>query len=113
MKFIRQNTVAHACYDYSWQGIEVRLWELQGMRPERALGQPVTFAVNTDPGARSEPTFRLNPEAAQQLMDALWDCGIRPTEGKGSAGQMAATERHLKDMRAFVFNSLKIPLPPE
>lgn len=52
----------------------------------------------------------LLPEQAQVLMDDLWTCGIRPTEGKGSAGAMAATEKHLKDMRAIVSNKLKVPL---
>lgn len=47
--------------------------------------------------------FILEPTQAQQLMDDLWTCGIRPTEGKGSAGCLAATENHLKDMRAIAF----------
>ncbi len=42
---------------------------------------------------------------AQQLMDDLWQCGIRPTEGSGSAGAMAAQTRHLEDMRKLVFDS--------
>jgi hypothetical protein len=54
---------------------------------------------------RREPTFSLTPEAAQSLMDELWRCGLRPTEGSGSAGSLAATERHLADMRALVFKT--------
>ncbi len=50
-----------------------------------------------------QPTVSLTPTAAQQLIDDLWDCGLRPSEGSGSAGQLAATERHLKDMRTIVF----------
>jgi hypothetical protein len=41
------------------------------------------------------------------LMDQLWQCGLRPTEGTGSAGSLAATERHLKDMREIAFGLLK------
>ena len=33
----------------------------------------------------------------------MTQCGIRPSEGSGSAGSLAATERHLHDMRALVF----------
>jgi hypothetical protein len=40
----------------------------------------------------------------QELMDALWRCGLRPTEGVGSVGALAATERHLKDMQRLVFD---------
>lgn len=49
------------------------------------------------------PTFSIMPNEAQQLMDALWDCGLRPSEGSGSAGAMKATQNHLQDMRKLVF----------
>jgi hypothetical protein len=51
--------------------------------------------------------IRLSTMKAQKLMDDLWDCGIRPSEGSGSAGAMAATERHLEDMRSLVFKTTK------
>lgn len=51
-----------------------------------------------------EPTFVLRAEEAQALMDSLWTCGLRPSEGSGSAGAMAATQKHLEDMRTLVFN---------
>jgi hypothetical protein len=38
-------------------------------------------------------------------------CGIRTSEGSGSAGSLAATERHLADMRAIVANSLGVEMP--
>lgn len=50
-----------------------------------------------------QPTLTLRPDEAQQFMDELWRTGIRPTEGAGSVGQMAATEKHLEDMRRLVF----------
>jgi hypothetical protein len=54
-----------------------------------------------------EPTLRMNPTEAQRLMDELWKCGLRPSEGKGSAGSLAATERHLKDMQTIALGLLK------
>lgn len=61
-----------------------------------------------EPGsAAGEPTLRLRPEDAQGLMDELWRVGLRPTEGTGSAGSLAATERHLADMRSVAFGLLK------
>ena len=60
-----------------------------------------------DYGRKLEPFVRLEKEQAQLLMDDLWNCGIRPTEGAGSAGAMAATERHLEDMRKLVFEGKK------
>ena len=57
------------------------------------------------PGVEYAPTFTCATEEAQQMMDELWRCGLRPTEGSGSAGSLAATERHLEDMRRLVFES--------
>jgi len=54
------------------------------------------------------PAFRLQREQAQELMDRLWKCGLRPTEGSGSAGSLSATEKHLNDMRAIAFKKLGI-----
>jgi len=49
------------------------------------------------------PTFTLFDSDAQVLMDQLWRCGVRPAEGKGSAGQIAAVEKHLADMQKLAF----------
>ena len=46
----------------------------------------------------------ISKDTAQILMDDLWTCGIRPTEGQGSAGAMAAVQEHLKDLRKLVFD---------
>lgn len=54
-----------------------------------------------------EPSARIFEEDAQVLMDSLWDCGIRPTEGNGSAGAMRATEKHLEDMRKIAFKFIE------
>jgi len=50
-----------------------------------------------------KPSFLMEMDVAQTLMDDLWNCGLRPTEGSGSAGALRATERHLEDMRTLVF----------
>jgi len=49
------------------------------------------------------PSMSLRRDEAQALMDELWQCGLRPTEGSGSAGSLAATERHLADLQRIVF----------
>jgi hypothetical protein len=63
------------------------------------------------PGEYTPPTFRLSENEAQVLIDQLWSCGLRPTEGHGTAGQLAATERHLEDLRSIAFAKLEIPKP--
>ena len=56
------------------------------------------------------PVCRLSKTAAQQLMDDLWTCGVRPSEGQGSAGQLAAIQEHLKDMKVIVSKKLGVEL---
>lgn len=56
------------------------------------------------------PPITLTKQDAQTLMNDLWDCGLRPDEGSGSAGSLAATERHLADMRKIVAKKLDTPL---
>ena len=56
------------------------------------------------PAVAPDPTFRLSYQEAQVLMDDLWASGLRPTEGNGSAGALAATNNHLQDMRRLVFD---------
>ena len=70
------------------------------------VAAPVTM-VRYEPNHMVEPMLRLGILQAQQLMDELWQCGLRPTEGSGSAGSLAATERHLKDMQTIALGLLR------
>jgi hypothetical protein len=76
-----------------------------------SAAKPLAFET-VEPEGRCEHTFTLQRDAAQELMDELWRCGMRPSEGSGSAGAMAATERHLADMRVIAFDRLKITEKP-
>jgi hypothetical protein len=79
---------------------------------QRTVGHGYTVALpvtmeRREPGAVAEPMLRLGIQEAQQLIDELWQCGLRPTEGTGSAGSLAATERHLADMQKIALGLLK------
>lgn len=52
--------------------------------------------------------FQLTGVDAQSLMDQLWDTGIRPTEGKGSAGSLAATEHERETLLLITERLLKL-----
>lgn len=75
-----------------------------------AIAQPLILRTLTeeDMGRTQPETLSITPSDAQQFMDELWRAGIRPTEGAGSVGQLAATERHLEDMRTLVFKPGKL-----
>lgn len=71
------------------------------------IAQPLTLQ-NCEPGDRMQPAFYLRMQEAQELMDELWRCGVRPTEAAGSAGQAAAMQKHLDDMRTVAWHALKL-----
>ncbi len=66
------------------------------------MNNPEIF-VEVEEGAIPPVVVSLSSIEAQALMDWLWKAGLRPTEGSGSVGALAATERHLKDMQTLVF----------
>lgn len=74
------------------------------------VAQPLTF-VPRDPDVVETyghaPAITMSREDVQSLMDELWRIGVRPSEGTGSAGSLAATERHLKDMQRITFSLLR------
>lgn len=75
-----------------------------------AVVNPVTLThITQDQEATvHSPMMTLRAEDAQGLMDALYEAGVRPSNGAGSVGQLAATERHLADMKTIAFSALKI-----
>jgi hypothetical protein len=88
------------------------------MRIEQSNGQavcglPVRFRAD-EPDVVYQaysPMLSLNPNQAQLLIDELWSVGLRPTQGRQSEGQMAATNAHLQDMRVIAFAQLKVQQP--
>lgn len=92
-------------YDAPWRmGVELLICGTSADGNIVAVADPVTFRkvdpTTCEPLPTSVTLFR---DQAQTLMDELWNCGLRPTEGTGSAGALKATERHLDDMRRLVF----------
>ncbi len=82
----------------------IDFWLVQGLGTgEHYFAQPVVMESKDDVGVSELPTFSLSYDDAQKLIDELWRCGLRPTEGTGSAGALAATQKHLDDMREIAF----------
>lgn len=59
--------------------------------------------VGVEPGEMTQPMIKLPFDAAQRLMDELWQAGCRPSQSVGTAGQVEAVKYHLEDMRRLVF----------
>lgn len=71
-----------------------------------------SFAIReVEAGEFVSPAFVLSEEEAQNMMDSLWQAGVRPKD-VGGPGELSALHQHLGDMRAIVANRLKIDLSP-
>jgi len=94
------------CQRETWgDGIEIALLE----RRDGGLAMMAQHIElrSLNEGDRIEPMVRLSNQEAQMLIDELWRCGLRPSEGTGSAGSLAATEKHLADMQKIALGLLK------
>ncbi len=79
--------------------VEFVLMEIDGDLV-RAVSEPVVMRkVEPCEAVTHRPMVTLRGPEAQLLMDDLWRAGIRPSEGTGSAGQLAAVQSHLQHMR--------------
>lgn len=95
------------CEKEAWDdGIQVMVFQ-RGNDGTKYVAQDLQLRILADGERIQEPTLRLENQEAQFLMDELWRCGLRPSEGTGSAGSLAATEKHLRDMQAIAMGLLK------
>jgi len=87
--------------------IKLRFYQVsvrEGIERVYVAGTPTMTQLTQDAyGGEVQPTMTLTLEDAQQLADELYRVGVRPTEGAGSVGQLAAVKEHLADMRRLVF----------
>ncbi len=101
-------------YRAPWNdGVEllIRNWDVSDNMQSQSVCTDMVFTKLTpaNEGQRLAPAITLHADRAQLLMDNLWTAGFRPSEGSGSAGALAATERHLKDLQHLVFKTKPTP----
>lgn len=89
------------------QGIELTFY--RRVFSEFEIAEPLVMR-KVDENAYKPATLTLSRKTGQQLIDQLWQCGLRPSEGTGSAGAMAAQTKHLNDMRKLVGHHLGVDL---
>jgi len=87
------------------------VWIEEHTKNDFAIAKPITMVKVTEIYKPIGPSLCISIAAAQQLMDDLWECGLRPSEGSGSAGQLAAVQKHLIDMRQLLFARLNVQKP--
>lgn len=88
---------------------DITMYCRQTANGRRYYAKKIEFEEHVD-GAWMEPMARITPTDAQQIMDGLWQCGLRPSEGTGSAGSLRATQDHLDTLKKILGHSLGIAL---
>lgn len=66
------------------------------------IGKTMATSINLQeytPGVVSPPLLDITRDEAQQLIDKLYEVGLRPSLAAGTAGQLEAVKYHLEDMR--------------
>lgn len=112
-----------AAPDIQWwinKSLHKACYEIHGRIPAGpkqllVLVQPMTLKAfdsveekEAEQDGYSLPAMSLTKESVQSLMDELWACGVRPSNGDGNFGQLAATKAHLEDMRKMVFELMDL-----
>jgi len=88
-----------------WDGVDLYI-KVNG---EWATDEVPCVAI---PEGQAPPVaMRLTASQAQNLMDRLYQAGLRPTQDKGSEATLAAVQKHLEDMRVIAFTEMEIVKP--
>lgn len=85
--------------DMWWEGVKLHIFKREGGKT--FVVKSVEFEEIGEGEYPPAPLF-IPTTSAQELIDSLWSCGLRPTDGAGSAGAMAKAEGNLKDLREVV-----------
>lgn len=73
-------------------------------RNSEEIATPVEFKKR-ESSVRVEPTLKLTLSEAQDLIDELWQAGLRPAQKINTEGAFEAQGKHLEDMRKLVFQN--------
>jgi hypothetical protein len=61
------------------------------------VAEPVDFVMKTQPRNHviTGPTLHLPDNSGQELLQALWDAGLRPSDGAGGSAEAKALRDHI------------------
>ena len=110
-----QNFHAHAELRFYSHSITLHLYERR-QNGEMSLLSGLQFTtVKEAEMINPQEEITIPIETAQELIDSLWQCGLRPSESSENVGSLKALQDHLKDLQEFSHRLLSIiehmPLP--
>lgn len=92
----------HAEYSYMTQ--RLGLWMSESHGNEKALATNFMLQTCESLGDQKPGAFiNLQDNEATRLMDALWACGVRPTNNIDANPVIAAKDAHIEDLRKVAF----------
>jgi hypothetical protein len=92
---------------YSAMNDTYELWLRDKTGDTYYYAEPVMM-VKAEEGAFNPPAFRIDTQAAKNLMDDLWNAGVRPSNLKHSKEIIDSLNSHIDDFRKIIFNQLNI-----
>lgn len=96
------HTKFHVMYNPAYHEYDMYIMK-QLLNGEKQITTPACF-YTAPVGQVTSPHMRFNKGEAQNLLNALWDAGIRPIV-ESTTGQIAAISYHLEDMRKLAFSN--------
>jgi hypothetical protein len=90
-------------------GIEIYIREPLG-EGRISYAEPITMSEPLDDSRFIQPAFTITKESAEQLMEDLWNAGIRPAATKPQGETIAALKDHLEDSKAVAHQLLNYVL---
>jgi hypothetical protein len=90
---------------YYGDGVQVWAFRQVGDYREHLASMLAVQRIEKHQMYEGGPTFKLTSGEAQQLMNGLWQAGLRPRDGAGSLAHVDAQKAHLEDMRRLVFDA--------
>lgn len=84
--------------NYAYDGYDVYIRRKEHDTANVYIASNIVF-TSMNMAAVRNPAITLTEADAFNLMNELWNAGIRPAGAQGSIGQLAAVQYHLEDMR--------------
>jgi hypothetical protein len=99
-----QSTVEIHVQDSAPWGRGLSVWLVDRHQDGKVFVAPPVVFTECDPGETSAPSFAMSQEAAQELMNRMWQLGIRPRDGEGTMAHVGAMKAHIEDLRKVAFS---------
>lgn len=86
----------------------IELYVFADIESVRYCATEVTFEKLEDGSRHPHETLAINEATAKQLMDSLWQAGVRPSDQFGRREGLTAKQAHIDDLRTVLFHTIGV-----